>query len=106
MQAFLGGHCTWWRRGNLLTKQPIVAFHVETKPNDECLYEMQQWVKMAESIWFKNFLIARKILTFFWPMFPFYTYRKQQKLGFTVFTGGTKLEYRPEMEQHEFLRLS
>ena len=49
-----GGGGVWGRGdflrgggGSLSTMQPTVTFHVETKPNNEFLYEMKQWGKMG-----------------------------------------------------------
>ena len=44
--------------------------------------------------------ILMLIWTHFWPIFPFYTPWKQQKIkGFLVFSGDLKWEHRPNMSQ-------
>ena len=50
----------------------------------------------------RNFnLLLLSILTYFWPMFPFYTPWKHQKtFGFLVFSWGIKWEHWPEMGEH------
>ena len=44
---------------------------------------------------FKN--VMQHHITYFWPMFPFYTPRHQGIIGFLVFSGDVKWEHWPEM---------
>ena len=45
-----------------------------------------------------KYIICWNSLSYFWPMFPFYTPWKHQKTrGFTVFSGSIKWEHWPEM---------
>ena len=64
------------------------------------LYQSRSW--LFSNFRLKPFFITQRqheILTYFWPMFPFYTPWKHQKiLSFLVFSGGIKWDHWPEMD--------